>query len=78
MVLVLLLGAQEAIAGIITVGTVVVLISYVKDFFTPIEQLADVFNILQSALAAPKPMRDVTVTPPTIYGTGLTQPLKLA
>ncbi len=51
-VLVLYLGSKEVLAGTISVGTIVIIATYVKDFFTPIEQLADVFNILQSAIAA--------------------------
>ncbi len=50
--LVLLIGSREVLAGAVTVGTIVIMISYVKDFFNPIEQLAELFNILQSALSA--------------------------
>ncbi|OON98649.1 MAG: ABC transporter ATP-binding protein [Epulopiscium sp. Nele67-Bin004] len=51
-VMVLYLGSKEVLAGAMSVGTIVIMATYVKDFFTPIEQLADVFNILQSAIAA--------------------------
>ncbi len=50
--LVLLVGAHDVLAGLMSVGAVVILISYTKDFFGPIEELAEVFNILQSAFAA--------------------------
>ncbi|ONI38302.1 ABC transporter ATP-binding protein [Candidatus Epulonipiscium fishelsonii] len=50
--LVLYIGSKEVLAGAITIGTIVIFTSYVKDFFGPIEQLAEVFNILQSAFSA--------------------------
>ncbi|ONI43905.1 ABC transporter ATP-binding protein [Candidatus Epulonipiscium fishelsonii] len=50
--LVLYVGSKEVLAGAVTIGTIVIFISYVKDFFGPIEQLAEVFNILQSAFSA--------------------------
>ncbi|OON98839.1 MAG: hypothetical protein ATN35_03325 [Epulopiscium sp. Nele67-Bin004] len=50
--LVLLIGSKEVLAGTLTIGVVVIMMSYVKEFYNPIEQMAEVFNILQSALSA--------------------------
>ena len=49
---VLLVGGTRVIEGAMTVGALVIMVSYTKDFFGPIEQLADNFNVLQSALAS--------------------------
>ncbi len=50
--LVLLKGGESVLAGTMTAGALVIMVSYTKDFFGPIEQLADSFNVLQSAFAS--------------------------
>ncbi|OON95018.1 MAG: ABC transporter ATP-binding protein [Candidatus Epulonipiscioides saccharophilum] len=50
--IVLYMGATEVLAGLLTVGSLIALRSYASDFFGPIEQLADVYNTLQSAVAS--------------------------
>ncbi len=45
-------GGQSVLAGIITVGTLIAFHSYLGRFFEPIQQLAEQFNILQSAFAS--------------------------
>ena len=50
--LVLWQGGLSVLSGRMSVGTLVVMVSYTKDLFGPIEQLADNFNTLQSAFAS--------------------------
>ncbi len=45
-------GGQSVLAGVITVGTLIAFHSYLGRFFEPIQQLAEQFNILQSAFAS--------------------------
>lgn len=48
----LLFGGNLVLDGIISIGTIVIFIQYVSNFFDPIQQLAEQFNILQSAMAS--------------------------
>lgn len=50
--LVLLVGGNNVLQGVMSVGALIIMVSYTKDFFGPIEQLADNFSVLQSALAS--------------------------
>lgn len=50
--IVLYMGAVEVLEGALTVGALIAIRSYAADFFGPIEQLADVYNTLQSAIAS--------------------------
>ena len=50
--LVLLIGGHSVLQGAMSVGALIIMASYTKDFFGPIEQLAENFNVLQSALAS--------------------------
>ena len=45
-------GGQSVLAGVITVGTLIAFHNYLGRFFEPIQQLAEQFNILQSAFAS--------------------------
>lgn len=45
-------GGHQVLEGIITIGTLVIFIQYVSNFFEPIQQLSEQFNILQAAFAA--------------------------
>ncbi|MGB6200907.1 MAG: ABC transporter ATP-binding protein [Candidatus Acidiferrales bacterium] len=45
-------GGLRALAGVVTVGTLVAFMQYAQRFFQPIQDLSDKFNILQSAMAA--------------------------
>ncbi|MGL5676473.1 MAG: ABC transporter ATP-binding protein [Cellulosilyticaceae bacterium] len=49
---VLLIGGHSVLAGTMSVGALVIMVSYTKDFFAPIEELAENFNVLQSAFAS--------------------------
>ena len=50
--MVIVVGGHSVLQGTMTIGALVIMISYTKDFFGPIEELAESFNILQSALAS--------------------------
>lgn len=45
-------GGYRVIEGLMTIGTLLVFIQYIANFFSPIQQLAEQFNILQSAMAS--------------------------
>ena len=65
-VLVLYVGYQEVIAGVITAGILYSYYAYVGDFFEPIQQLAEQFNTLQNAFASAEKVFDVLDTKPDI------------
>ncbi len=65
-ILVLYIGYQEVMAGIITAGILFSYYTYVGDFFQPIQQLAEEFNILQNAFASAEKIFDVLDTKPLI------------
>src|SRR5690554_1743776 len=64
--LVLYIGYQEVMAGVITAGILFSYYTYVGDFFQPIQQLAEEFNILQNAFASAEKIFDVLDTKPII------------
>lgn len=45
-------GGYQVINNILTLGVLVIFIQYISNFFDPIQQLAEQFNILQSAFAS--------------------------
>ncbi len=45
-------GAENVIGGIVSVGTLYIFTSYIRSFFDPIQELAEQFSTLQSALSA--------------------------
>ncbi len=65
-ILVLYIGYQEVMAGVITAGILFTYYTYVGDFFQPIQQLAEDFNILQNSFASAEKIFDVLDTKPTI------------
>lgn len=50
--LVIVFGGNMVLKNTLTIGTLIIFIQYVSRFFDPIQQLAEQFNILQSAMAA--------------------------
>ncbi len=52
MALVIWYGGGEYLSGVVTLGVLVAFIQYVRQFFQPIRDLSDQFNIMQSALAS--------------------------
>ncbi len=63
----LVLGYKTGVEGALTIGTLVAFYQYTEQFFRPIRDLADKYNILQSAMAASerifKLLDDDTVLP---------------
>jgi len=64
--IVLYVGYQEVVAGVITAGILFSYYTYVGDFFQPVQQLAEEFNILQNAFASAEKIFDVLDTKPLI------------
>ena len=52
MAILLAYGGRLAIAGAVTIGTLVAFQRYITRFFDPIQELAENFNVIQSAAAA--------------------------
>jgi len=50
--LVIFYGGGQALAGSISIGTLVAFISYMKMFFRPIRDMAEKYNIMQNAMAS--------------------------
>lgn len=65
-VLVLYIGYQEVLLGVISAGILYAYYAYVGDFFEPIQQLAEQFNTLQNAFASAEKVFDVLDTMPDI------------
>jgi ABC-type multidrug transport system fused ATPase/permease subunit len=51
-VLVLALGAKMAVAGEVSLGTLVAFLSYITSFYDPLQRLTEVDNVFQEAIAA--------------------------
>ncbi len=60
-------GGGQVIQGALSFGALVAFISYVRMFFQPIIELADKFNIMQSAMAAAERIFGVLDTPTENY-----------
>lgn len=56
---VLYVGGRNVLIGSMSIGALVIMIAYTKDFFGPIEQLAENYNILQAALASSEKIFDI-------------------
>jgi ATP-binding cassette subfamily B protein/subfamily B ATP-binding cassette protein MsbA len=56
-------GGYLAIVGLITVGVVVSFLRYVQQFFRPVQQISQVYAILQAALAAGERIFDLLDEP---------------
>ncbi len=59
-------GGLSVIEGFITIGTLISLQMYIGRFFEPIQQLAEQFNILQSAFASSERIFGILDSEPTI------------
>jgi ATP-binding cassette, subfamily B, multidrug efflux pump len=57
--LVIWYGGLQAIGGAVTLGVLIAFIQYVRQFFEPIRNLSDQYNMLQSAMAASERVFDV-------------------
>jgi ABC-type multidrug transport system fused ATPase/permease subunit len=59
-------GGYLAVAGLMTVGVVVSFLRYVQLFFRPVQQISQVYAVLQSALAAGERIFDLLDEPLTL------------
>lgn len=50
--IILIIGANKIFQNQITIGILIIFIQYISNFFDPIQQLAEQFNIIQSAMAS--------------------------
>lgn len=61
-IIVIYFGGGLVIDGVVSVGNFVKFYGYVGDFFTPVQQIADQFNKLQSSLASSEKIFDMLDT----------------
>ncbi|MGM0436250.1 MAG: ABC transporter ATP-binding protein [Bacillota bacterium] len=59
-------GGLQVVAGTLTVGTLFAFYNYLRRFFQPIQQLAEQFNIVQSAFASSERVFAILDTHPTV------------
>lgn len=57
--IVLLSGGSGVLKGTLSVGVLMIMLQYTKDFFAPVEELAENFNVLQSAMASAEKIFDM-------------------
>ncbi len=65
-VMALYFGFQQVIIGVLSVGMLYSFYQYVGNFFEPIQQIAEQFNMLQNAFASAEKVFDVLDTKPAI------------
>lgn len=66
MVLVLGVGSSSVLRGTLSLGTLYIFVSYISSFFEPIQELAEQFGTLQSALASAEKIFSVLDEKPEI------------
>lgn len=66
LVIVFYFGGLSVLEGIITVGVLITFQNYIGRFFEPIQQLAEQFNVLQSAFASAERLFGILDSKPTI------------
>ncbi len=64
--IIMLVGGQSALAGVITIGTLYKFLQYIGSFFEPIQELAEQFSTLQSAIASSEKIFTLLDTKPLI------------
>jgi ATP-binding cassette, subfamily B, multidrug efflux pump len=60
------MGGYLALQGLVTVGVMATFINYGKNFIQPLQQLANIFNAIQAALAGAERVFDIIDTPPEV------------
>jgi len=60
------LGGYLAVVGVVTVGTVIAFLQYVQNFFRPIQTVAQIWTLAQSAFAAAERVFELIDTEPDI------------
>ncbi|HWI66207.1 MAG TPA: ABC transporter ATP-binding protein [Symbiobacteriaceae bacterium] len=68
-------GGISAITGEVSVGTLLIFISLIRKFFEPLMQLAEKFNIMQTAMASSERMFRLLDTPAAIVDAESPQPM---
>ena len=68
--IVMYFGGQTALSGIITIGTLYKFLQYIGSFFEPIQELAEQFSTLQSAIASSEKIFTLLDTKPVIPKNG--------
>ena len=63
---ILWLGAHEALAGQLTIGTILVFLSYLSSLYAPLESLAYTSSTLQFALGSAKRVREILDQTPEV------------
>ncbi len=66
LILIFYFGGQQVLQGAITIGVLFAFQNYVRSFFQPIQELAEQFNILQSAFASSERIFSILDTEPKI------------
>lgn len=57
--IVLLSGGSGVLKGTVSIGVLMIMLQYTKDFFDPVEELAENFNVLQAAMASAEKIFDI-------------------
>ena len=70
------LGGYLALQGLVSVGTIATFINYGKNFIQPLQQLANMFNAIQAALAGAERVFEIIDTQPEILDEGNALSLK--
>lgn len=65
-ILIFLYGGRQVVAGTLTVGTLVSFYNYLRRFFEPIQELAEQFNVVQSAFASSERIFAILDEKPTV------------
>jgi ATP-binding cassette subfamily B protein len=66
LILIFYFGGMQVINGTLTIGILFAFQNYVRSFFQPIQELAEQFNILQSAFASSERIFSILDTTPSI------------
>jgi ATP-binding cassette subfamily B protein len=71
-------GGWRILGGALTFGGLVAFLEYVQRFYRPVQELAEKYNVLQSAMAASERIFTVLDTPPEIVDPPAPEPLARA
>ncbi|MBP5221609.1 MAG: ABC transporter ATP-binding protein, partial [Lachnospiraceae bacterium] len=70
-------GADSVLKGSLSLGTLYIFVSYITSFFEPIQELAEQFGTLQSALASAQKIFDILDEKPSIQNPDVPTPLQI-
>lgn len=66
LMIIMVIGGMEVLGGMITIGTLYIFLQYINSFFQPIQELAEQFTSLQSAISASEKIFTLLDTKPVI------------